>query len=102
MDQVTQSNAANAEESAAAAEELNAQAEIMKQSVAELLRLVGSSGEASFATPRQASAGVIIVKRPVPPGAFGPRRSHSPATPSVTATTQRRAAIPMAGEFKDF
>jgi len=42
MDKVTQSNAANAEESAAAAEELNAQAEIMKQSVAELLHLVGS------------------------------------------------------------
>ena len=41
MDKVTQSNAASAEESAAAAQELNAQAELMKQSVAELLRLVG-------------------------------------------------------------
>ena len=40
MDKVTQSNAASAEESAAAAEELNAQADIMKQSVAELLQLV--------------------------------------------------------------
>jgi len=43
MDKVTQGNAASAEECAAAAEELNAQAEVMKQSVAELLQLVGGS-----------------------------------------------------------
>jgi methyl-accepting chemotaxis protein len=47
MDKVTQSNAANAEESAAAAEELNAQAETMKQSVVALLTLV--EGEKSSA-----------------------------------------------------
>jgi len=41
MDKVTQANAANAEESAAAAQELNAQAITMKESVAGLLRLVG-------------------------------------------------------------
>lgn len=41
MDKVTQSNAANAEQSASAAEELNAQAEAMKASVAELLQLMG-------------------------------------------------------------
>ena len=47
MDKVTQSNAAGAEESAAAAEELNAQAVVMKESVNELLKLVGGlSGEA--------------------------------------------------------
>jgi methyl-accepting chemotaxis protein len=40
MDKVTQSNAANAEESASAAEELNAQAESMKDAVNQLLRLV--------------------------------------------------------------
>jgi len=43
MDKVTQNNAANAEESAAAAAELNAQAEAMKRSVAELLKLVGGN-----------------------------------------------------------
>jgi len=43
MDKVTQSNAASAEESASAAEELNAQAETMKTSVAELLQLVGGT-----------------------------------------------------------
>jgi len=43
MDKVTQGNAATAEESAAAAEELNSQAETMKHSVAELLQLVGGN-----------------------------------------------------------
>jgi methyl-accepting chemotaxis protein len=40
MDKVTQANAANAEESASAAEELNAQADTLKESVQELLQLV--------------------------------------------------------------
>ena len=47
MDKVTQSNAANAEESASAAEELNAQAHTMKDAVSELLKLVGGSQKAS-------------------------------------------------------
>jgi methyl-accepting chemotaxis protein len=47
MDKVTQSNAASAEESAAAAQELNAQAEVMKQAVGELMRLVGGAGTGS-------------------------------------------------------
>ena len=41
MDKVTQTNAANAEESAAASEKLNAQAEQMKNYVLELMKLVG-------------------------------------------------------------
>jgi len=41
VDKVTQSNAASAEESAAAAEELSAQVVVMKESVQELRRLVG-------------------------------------------------------------
>jgi methyl-accepting chemotaxis protein len=40
---VTQSNAANAEQSASAEEELNAQADALKESVAELLQLVGGN-----------------------------------------------------------
>ncbi len=47
MDKVTQSNAGNAEESASAAEELNAQALVMKESVDQLIRLVsGTRGQA--------------------------------------------------------
>jgi methyl-accepting chemotaxis protein len=44
MDKVTQSNAAGAEESASASEEMNAQAEQMKGNVMELIALVGGSG----------------------------------------------------------
>jgi methyl-accepting chemotaxis protein len=47
MDQVTQSNAANAEESASAAEELNAQADFLKEAVSELMQLVGGQCQAS-------------------------------------------------------
>jgi methyl-accepting chemotaxis protein len=46
MDKVTQSNAASAEESAAAAGELNAQVETMKQTVIELLKLLGGNSQA--------------------------------------------------------
>jgi methyl-accepting chemotaxis protein len=43
MDKVTQSNAANSEESASASEELNAQAEQMKAMVSELVAMVGGA-----------------------------------------------------------
>ena len=43
MDKVTQQNAANAEESASASEELSAQAEQMNQIVSELIAMVGGS-----------------------------------------------------------
>ena len=46
MDKVTQSNAASAEETAAAAEDLNSQAQVMRITVAELLELVGSENMA--------------------------------------------------------
>jgi methyl-accepting chemotaxis protein len=45
MDKVTQSNAANAEESAAAAEELNAQADAVRRSVEMLKGVVGNGKE---------------------------------------------------------
>ncbi len=49
MDKVTQSNAGSAEEAAAAAEELNAQAMSMWEAAGELLRLVGGAGNATNA-----------------------------------------------------
>jgi methyl-accepting chemotaxis protein len=45
MDKVTQSNAGNAEETAAAAEELNAQSAVLKDTVFQLKQLVGGKGE---------------------------------------------------------
>ena len=46
MDKVTQSNAGNAEETAAAAEELNSQAAALKESVVELHRLISGQTDA--------------------------------------------------------
>ncbi|HTI99200.1 MAG TPA: methyl-accepting chemotaxis protein [Dongiaceae bacterium] len=45
MDKVTQSNAANSEETAAAAQELNSQADNLQHSVGELLALVGGGSK---------------------------------------------------------
>jgi methyl-accepting chemotaxis protein len=54
MDKVTQSNAANAEESAAAAAQLKAQAESLKEAVSNLLRLVDGQGSQASASASQA------------------------------------------------
>jgi len=51
MDKVTQQNAANAEESASASEELTAQAESMNEIVAELVSLVGGGSKRNSSTP---------------------------------------------------
>jgi methyl-accepting chemotaxis protein len=53
MDKVTQGNAATAEETAAAAEELNAQASSLLDTVGELNRLVGVSGDAGASSASQ-------------------------------------------------
>ena len=63
MDKVTQSNAASAEESASASEELNSQAETLKDAVGELCLLVGGNLEAKkqkAATPRAHTSTVAI------------------------------------------
>jgi methyl-accepting chemotaxis protein len=110
MDKVTQSNAANAEESAAAAEELNAQAGVMKQSVIELLQLVGSAGETAANHPasdlphnREFRGALPGAKRPAPVTAGGHSNGngHPPAAPAMTME-KRRATIPLEGNFTDF
>jgi methyl-accepting chemotaxis protein len=102
MDQVTQSSASNAEETAAAAEELNAQARAMHENVVELLRLVGgrgagagrSSSASGFASKPQPA---VVAHRPSamtahPAGAAG--RGHGSA--AAPARNQEKPA------FKDF
>jgi methyl-accepting chemotaxis protein len=61
VDKVTQTNAASAEESANASEELNAQVATFKDGVAQLLALVG--GQAQSRSPAQASSQVREDKR---------------------------------------
>jgi methyl-accepting chemotaxis protein len=54
IDAVTQRNAANAEESASASEEMNAQAEQMKGFISKLVTLVGGSGSQNHAGTAEA------------------------------------------------
>jgi len=56
MDKVTQSNASGAEESAAASEELSAQAQVLHDTVRQLERLVGASRQGAAAVASQVSA----------------------------------------------
>jgi len=105
MDKVTQSNASNAEESAAAAEELNAQAITMKDSVTELLHLVGGGGEfvvtKTPATPLRAKAARVVTpvaKRPDPIHGNG----HAHAKPAAAGVARSRGEIPLEDNFRDF
>jgi methyl-accepting chemotaxis protein len=106
MDKVTQSNAASAEESAAAAEELNSQAGSLKQAVSELMQLVGGQEGAG---PSAAPAKITGKARtaPIATSAKTPSTKHvngnghaAPAARPEAAS--RRGEIPMAGDFKDF
>jgi methyl-accepting chemotaxis protein len=98
MDKVTQSNAASAEESAAAAEELTAQAYAMKDSVRELLALITGHEQSgptrSAAAPQRAKASRVEA-----PAAT--RTNKAPAAPAKLASA-KRAQIPLEGDFKDF
>ena len=107
MDKVTQSNAANAEESAAAAEELNAQAAAMRESVGKLLQLidgsdqgrsVGSVNPAAHKSTVKVAAGSAR-KAPAPTQT----KSQVRATPAApTLASARKSEIPMEGDFTNF
>ena len=103
MDKVTQSNAANAEESASASEEMNAQAEQMKVMVSELVALVGGSGNG--ANQEHSSA--------VPPAKAEIHQALGVAAPVKKAKSKAMVVhkaqevtpeqvIPMDEDFKDF
>jgi methyl-accepting chemotaxis protein len=67
MDKVIQSNAANAEECAAASQELNAQAETMKKSVVKLLQLVGGNRQGAATRTTAASPRAKMARTAAPP-----------------------------------
>jgi methyl-accepting chemotaxis protein len=102
MDKVTQNNAANAEESAAAAQELNGQAALMEQSVQELLHLVGGhagwGASVSTSLPQQTHPATPAANRFV----STPGNGHAKALPIKTVVAKNRGKIPMEGDFKDF
>jgi methyl-accepting chemotaxis protein len=103
MDKVTQANAASAEESAAAAEELNAQAQVMKQAVAKLLHLVGQAqNEIAPAIPEVKTNFVHTSA-----GRNGVKKSSSHVNgqvekPAIALAGGRRNEIPMDGDQNDF
>jgi len=100
MDKITQSNAASAEQSAAAAQELNSQSKIMTTSVQELLHMVD---EHSNGTSTQQYLGEPGASRPVAsiaPGFSG--RAKAKKEPSVVVSTgPARQSLPMEGDFGD-
>ena len=73
MDKVVQNNAANAEESASAAEELNAQSLALQDAVGELLQLVGNGANGAFGPAKSPKARPLSAAAPVPtPAAIVP------------------------------
>lgn len=107
MDKVTQSNAANAEESAAAAEELNAQAEIMKCAAAELQQLVGGQNQTAPTKPAPTRARPTSIQSTTAPK---PKRSSSSngngnghaMLARAKGGAARRGGITPEDDFKDF
>jgi methyl-accepting chemotaxis protein len=123
MDKVTQTNAANAEESASASEELNAQAESLKDAVHQLQTLVGgvsaensretsqsrpSSKGASRETKNHRTFANRVTRSSTPDATAASRGSGADSQPAgstdLAAASKSRNAelIPMAGDFKDF
>jgi methyl-accepting chemotaxis protein len=74
MDKVTQTNASGAEESAAAAQELNAQASVLKDCVGQLLVVVNGEGAGGFAPADEPGAWEV-------PGRESPGQARGPGRP---------------------
>jgi methyl-accepting chemotaxis protein len=108
MDKVTQSNAANAEESASAAEEMNAQAEAVRQAVKQLEALVGGTLKqrsapvrSNPAAPRRASRDQAQPASSTANG-HGGSRSRTGTVATLASAQLRGGKIPLDGDFKDF
>jgi methyl-accepting chemotaxis protein len=110
MDKVTQSNAANAEESAAAAQELGSQAEVLKLTVTDLLRLVSGKSENGYSHQSPAPArpsGTAKVSREanarsIPTRNNGKRNGHASHRLESATASIRASDIPMDDDFKNF
>jgi hypothetical protein len=81
MEKITQGNAASAEESAAASEELNAQAETSRAIVRDLESLVGGARGAAAASDGRTVSNVMSfrARRPAAPGDVAADRQHTRA-----------------------
>jgi methyl-accepting chemotaxis protein len=110
MDKVTQSNAASAEESASAAQELNAQTHVLRNVVGELLKLVGGrrDSQAASAAPAAKPASAQSPRKPaITSVATGPQNGHrrnspAPAVSLAGADSRQKPELPMEGDFTSF
>lgn len=115
MDKVTQSNAASAEETASASEELSAQASSLKDTVVQMEQLVhGDSYQAAHGGAASSSRPPVTVSRaPAPAAPAAPAEGNGKlsraVTPARVISTVRPAAAgragasePAEGTFRDF
>jgi len=106
LDQVTQASAANAEQSAAAAEELNSQAESLKELVLRISHLFGleihpaaeGGAFAAKSTAAAAAAAKPLLTYAGEAAPFTPKR----ATPKEGTHVKANKSIPLRDEFKGF
>ena len=99
MDQVTQSNAASAEESASASAELNAQAESMLDVVGELIVLVGGLGAVEKMKAEHPVQKKAAPKRKALPR---PAQYQQPEKNKKSRQVNAEKMIPMDDDFDDF
>lgn len=115
MDKVTQSNAASAEESASAAQEMHAQATLQKSAVDDLLAMIHGRKEDKKVTETKRSSSPNTKTRSTPPrattnGRFSRSSSsnqgnngHTPSRATIPLTAEEKEKeLPMGGSFKDF
>ena len=88
MDRITQSNAASAEETSAASQDLNAQASVLSEAVYSLQELVGSKGGSDSASTTE----LVETARPAVPAHTAPvARNKTISTRPVTITARDQA-----------
>jgi len=107
MDKITQSNAASAEETAAAAEELSAQAVCMRENVGELTKLVGGAQTGAAGTAPHTADNATGPRKPVASvlrqSGMSQRGVHRPAAAVINRPTAAGVKGPQLDDlhFKD-
>ena len=109
MDKVTQSNAASAEESASAAQELNAQTYVLRSVVGTLRQLVGDELEPQLAGRAPSSEAEAVQAPQMPaaapvakPSSNGHSRKSVVADVSLASDSRQKSELPMEGNFTSF
>ena len=107
MDKITQKNAANAEESASASEELNSQADGMLDIVGDLIAVVGQSSKNNHrgrkkTKSKKSKKNGREPKRLAPPKKKETEKIDAPEEPPTRKVSKAEDIIPMEDDFSDF